>query len=105
VGASQQREWAFEAEFAAAQQRARTSAQQAYGRMRVAESALEALAQETDAARSNYEQAEARFRAGLGTSTELADAEALRLDAEVQQAVGDFELATARSQLKRVMGE
>ena len=105
VGASQQREWAFEAEFTAAQQRARTSAQQAYGRMRVAESALEALAQETDAARSNYEQAEARFRAGLGTSTELADAEALRLDAEVQQAVGDFELATARSQLKRVMGE
>jgi outer membrane protein len=103
--ASQQREWASAAELAAAQQRARTSAQQVYRRTRVAESALEALAQAAEAARANYEQAEARFRSGMGTSTELADAEALRLDAEVQQAVGGFELATARAQLARVMGD
>jgi outer membrane protein len=105
VGASQQREWALDAEFAAAQQRARTSAQQVYRRTRVAESALEALAQAADAARANYEQADARFRSGMGTSTELADAEAIRLDAEVQQAVGGFELETARAQLTRVMGD
>jgi outer membrane protein len=105
VGASQQREWALDAELAAAQQRARTSAQQVYRRTRVAESALEALAQSAEAARANYEQADARFRSGMGTSTELADAEAVRLDAEVQQAVGGFELATARAQLARAMGD
>jgi len=105
VGASRQREWAYNAELASAQQKARTLAQQVYRRTRIAESALEALAQAAVAARANYDQADARFRAGLGTSTELADAEALRLDAEVQQAVGGFELATARAQLARVMGD
>jgi outer membrane protein len=105
VGASKQREWAYDAELASAQQKARTTAQQVYRRTRVAQSALEALAQAAVAARANYEQADARFRAGMGTSTELADAESIRLDAEVQQAVGRFELATARAQLSRVMGE
>jgi outer membrane protein len=103
--ASQQREWAFDAELAASQQRTRTIAQQVYRRVQVAQAALLALAKATEAARSNYDQAEARFRAGMGTSTELADAEALRLDAEVQEAVGGFELATARAQLSRSMGE
>ncbi|HEY5956727.1 MAG TPA: TolC family protein, partial [Polyangiaceae bacterium] len=103
--ASQQREWALDAELEATRQRARTAAQQAYRRVRVAESALVALAEAAVAARANYEQAEARFRAGMGTSTELADAEALRLEAEVQQAVGGFELATAHAQLTRVMGD
>jgi outer membrane protein len=105
VGASKQREWAYDAELASAQQKARTTAQQVYRRTRVAESALDALAEAAVAARANYEQADARFRAGMGTSTELADAESIRLDAEVQQAVGRFELATARAQLSRVMGE
>ena len=105
VGASKQREWAYDAELASAQQKARAAAQQVYRRTRIAQSALEALAQAAVAARANYEQAEARFRAGMGTSTELADAEAIRLDAEVQQVVGRFELATARAQLSRVMGE
>jgi len=105
VGASKQREWTYNAELASAQQKARTLAQQVYRRTRIAESALEALAQAAAAARANYDQADARFRAGMGTSTELADAEAIRLDAEVQQAVGGFELATARAQLARVMGD
>ena len=105
ASASRQREWAYEAEIAAAQQRAVAAAQQAYRRTRVAESALDALAQAAEAARANYEQADARFKAGLGTSTELADAEAIRFEAEVQQAVGGFELATARANLTRVMGD
>lgn len=105
ASASRQREWAYVAEIAAAQQKALAAAQQVYRRTRVAESALEALAQAAEAARANYAQADARFRAGLGTSTELADAEALRLEAEVQEAVGHFELATARANLARVMGE
>jgi outer membrane protein len=105
AGASRQREWAYDAEIAAAEQRALTAAQQVYRRTRVAEAALEALAQAAVAARANYEQADARFRAGMGTSTELADAEAIRLEAEVQEAVGHFELATARANLARVMGD
>lgn len=105
ASASRQREWAYDAEIAAAKQKALAAAQQVYRRTRVAESALEALAQAAEAARANYAQADARFRAGLGTSTELADAEAIRLEAEVQEAVGHFELATARANLARVMGD
>lgn len=104
VSASKQREWEYQAAIAAAEQRARTSAQQAYRRTRVAQSALSALSRAAEAARANYAQAEARFKAGLGTSIELADAEAIRLEAEVQEAVGGFEFATARAQLERVMG-
>ena len=103
--ASRQREFAYSAQVAAAQQRAVAAVDQMYRRTRVAQSALDALAQATEAARSNYAQADARFRAGLGTSLELADAESIRLEAEVQQAVGGFELATARANLTRVMGE
>lgn len=105
ASASRQREWAYDAEIAAAKQKALAAAQQVYRRTRVAETALVALAQATEAARANYEQADARFRAGLGTSTELADAEAIRFESEVQQAVGGFELATARANLARVMGD
>ncbi len=105
ASASRQREWAYDAQIAAAKQKALAAAQQFYRRTRVAETALEALAQAAEAARANYAQADARFRAGLGTSTELADAEALRLEAEVQEAVGGFELGTARAQLARVMGD
>ena len=105
ASASRQREWTYDAEIAAAQQRALAAAQQVYRRTRVAESALDALAQAAEAARANYEQADARFRAGLGTSTELADAEAIRFEAEVQQAIGGFELATAHANLARVMGD
>lgn len=105
VSASRQREFAYDAEVAAAQQRAVAAADQVYRRTRVAQIALDALAQAAAAAKANYDQADARFRAGLGTSLELADAEAIRLEAEVQEAVGGFELATARANLARVMGE
>jgi outer membrane protein TolC len=103
--ASRQREWAYDAELAATQQRTRSNAQRAYRRARIAESTLGALAQAAEAAKANYEQAEARFQAGMGTSTELADAESIRLEAEVQQVIGGFELATARAELSRVMGD
>ncbi len=105
ISASKQREFAYYAEVTAAEQRAVAAADQVYRRTRVAQVALDALAQAAAAARANYDQADARFRAGLGTSLELADAEAIRLEAEVQEAVGSFELATARANLARVMGE
>jgi outer membrane protein len=65
---------------------------------------LEALQDALRAAEANDAQAEARFKSGLGTSVELADAEALRADAEIQLAVGRFEAARARARITRLMG-
>jgi outer membrane protein TolC len=58
-----------------------------------------------EAARANYAQADARYKSGLGTSVELADAEALRTDAEIQLALGQFELARARASFGRAIAE
>jgi outer membrane protein len=71
----------------------------------IARAALPALQQGVDAARANYAQADARFRAGLGTAVELADAEALRADAEIQLALGVFDLARARAAFGRAIAE
>ena len=71
----------------------------------MARESLPALAPELEAARANDAQADARFKAGLGTSVELADAEALRTDAEIQLALGQFELAHARAAFGRAIAE
>ena len=73
--------------------------------MNVARTALPGFRRAVEAARANYAQADARFRSGLGTSVELADAEALRTDAEIQVALGEFQLARARSQFGRAISE
>ena len=44
-------------------------------------------------------------KAGLGTGVELADAETLRTDAEIQFALGRFEVARARAALGRAIAE
>jgi len=77
----------------------------AYVEVAVARDALPSLRHELEAARANYDQADARFKAGLGTSVELADAEALRIDAEIQLAIGTFELAKARAAFGRAIAE
>jgi outer membrane protein len=79
--------------------------EQAYVSLEVASAALVSLARAIDAAHANYAQAEARFKAGLGTSLELADAEAVRTDAEIQLAVGRFDVLRARAALTRFMAE
>ncbi len=81
------------------------SVEQAYVGVVVARQALPALQHELEAARANYAQADARFKAGLGTSVELADAEALRTDAEIRLALGVFELAKARASFGRAIAE
>lgn len=78
---------------------------EAYVAVDVARAALPGLRRSVDAARANYEQADARFRAGLGTSVELADAEAVRTDADIQLALGEFELARARAAFGRTIAE
>jgi outer membrane protein TolC len=71
----------------------------------LARRALPSLQREVEAAQANYAQADARFKAGLGTSVELADAEALRTDAEIRRAMGVFELAKARASFGRALAE
>lgn len=79
--------------------------QQAYGAVVVARTMLPGLHHAVEAAHANYAQADARFRAGLGTSVELADAEALRTDAEIRFALGQFDIARARAAFGRTIAE
>ena len=78
---------------------------QAYVHVQVARSALSALDNAVLAARANYDQADARFRAGMGTAVELADAETIRTEAEIQLALGQFELARSRAEFGRTIAE
>ena len=105
VRALHAREHALADEVEVARQRAFSRTRQAYQGVAIADAALGALENSVRAARANHEQAEGRFRAGLGTATELADAETLRLDAEVERAIGRFQAATARAELERAIAD
>lgn len=73
--------------------------------MAVSRDVLPSLQHELEAARANYAQADARFKAGLGTSVELADAEGLRIDAEIRLAIGLYDLEKARAAFGRAIAE
>jgi outer membrane protein TolC len=88
-----------------AKQQLREDVQANYDRVEVARRTVPALQHALEAARANYAQADARFKAGLGTSVELADAEALRTDAEIQLALGVFDLERARAAFGRTIAE
>jgi outer membrane protein len=103
--ASRAQEQVRSAELELARERDVAAVQQAYVAVKMATAALDALERALDAAQRNYEQADARFRGGLGTVVELADAEALRVDADIQLALGHFKLARARALLGRTMAE
>jgi outer membrane protein len=96
---------AARADAAALSQQETAAVQQAYVALEVARAALGSLARAVEAARANYAQAEARFKAGLGTSLELADAETVRTDAEIQLAIGQFESSRARAVIGRLIAE
>jgi outer membrane protein len=76
-----------------------------YTSYEVARKALPGLEQSVTASRANYEQADARFRAGLGTAVELADAEDLRASSEINLSLGQFDLARARAAFGRAIAE
>jgi outer membrane protein TolC len=76
-----------------------------YEKVRVARSAVVALQNSVVAARANWQQADARFGAGIGNAVELADAEAVRTDAEIQLALGEFDLEQARAAFGRAIAE
>ena len=86
-------------------QQVAAAVEQAYVSVAVARDALPLLRHELEAAQANYAQADARFKAGLGTSVELADAEALRAEAEIRLAIGIFDLAKARAAFGRAIAE
>jgi outer membrane protein len=88
-----------------AKQRATIAVRDALVDARVADDAIASLQESADAARANDEEAEARFKGGVGTSVELADAEALRTDAEIQLAVGTFEQFRTRAILNRAVAK
>jgi outer membrane protein len=79
--------------------------QQGYVSFEISEATLGSLRHVVEAGLANYAQAEARFKAGLGTSLELADAETVRTDAEIQLAVGQFNARRARAILTRLIAE
>jgi outer membrane protein TolC len=103
--ASRDREEVRRAEVDLVRQQQAAGIEQAYVGVGVAASALTALEHAVEAARANYNQADARFKGGLGTIVELADAEAVRTDAEIQLALGKFELARTRAILGRLIAE
>ncbi len=82
-----------------------TAIQQAYLAFGVARSTLPALERALEAARANYDQADARFKSGLADAVELADAEALRSQAEIDLIVGRFDLARTRVAFGRTIAE
>lgn len=92
-------------EMEVARQQLVANVQQRYVMVQVTRSALPGLEQAVKAAHANYAQADARFKSGLGTSVELADAEALRASTEIDYAVGIFDLARARAAFGRAIAE
>ncbi len=80
-------------------------AQRAVLELSAAERALPGLAAALRAARANHAQAEARYAAGLGTTLELADSEALLTNAELGLAIGKFAVRRARAVLARSLGK
>jgi outer membrane protein TolC len=103
--ASQQVEEVRKEELGIARLRLDVGVQQAWLQAHLADEAIPALQRSAEAARANQDQAQARFGAGLATTIELAEAEDLRVQAEIQLAVGRFEQARARAQLNRAIAE
>lgn len=103
--ASEAQETALRATVDAYKLQLTANVQRAYITVQVARDALPGLERSYTAAVANYAQADARFKAGLGTAVELADAEALRTDTEIQLALGRFDLAKARAAFDRAVAE
>lgn len=92
-------------EIDAAREAQLAAVRQSFVEVQTERSALVALQNAVVAARANYEQADAHFRAGIGTAVELADAEAVRTDADIQLAIGEFNVAKARAAFGRLIAE
>jgi outer membrane protein TolC len=103
--ASRAEEQVRRAEIGVVRESETAAVREAFVAVSVSRAALPGLRRAVEAARANYDQADARFRSGLGTSVELADAEAVRTDADIDLALGEFELARARAAFGRAIAE
>jgi outer membrane protein len=103
--ASRAREQVQREEIGSVQEAWRVNIREAYAAVAVARTILPGLHRAVDSARANYAKADARFKSGLGTSVELADAEGLRAEAEIRLALGEFELARTRAAFGRAIAE
>lgn len=91
------------ADLAVLTQQERAAVQETYVILEVSQAALVSLDHAVQAAHANYAQAEARFKAGLGTSLEIADAETLRTESEIQLALGRYDVHRARAVLAQAL--
>lgn len=98
---SRERELAATSEAELARRTQQALIRTTYEEASVAHETLEAAERGATAASANWDQAEHRFGVGLGTSTELADAQALRAEADIQLAIAKFQSARARAALDR----
>lgn len=78
--------------------------QRSYVDVLAAQKTLPGLVAAVTAGRANLDQAQARFKAGLGAIIDVTDAETLLVNAELNLAVGQFNVARAAAQLARSLG-
>lgn len=102
--AARERERVAQAEVEVVRRAMTLEVQRAHLELTAAQQILPGLTATVTAGRANLEQAEARFRAGLGTIVELADAEALLVNAELELAIGAFTLERSRARFDRALG-
>jgi outer membrane protein TolC len=105
VEASRARETAFRMELEGLRVSQVGVARQAHRMVEVSALAVDAVERSVVAARANYEQAEARFKAGLATTVEVSEAETFRAEAEAQLAVTRFDVLKANATLRRATGQ
>lgn len=105
AAASRAREQSLGAETDFVLRAQRTLIRNAHREAVVARETLGAAERAAEAARANWDHAEHRFAVGLGTSTELADAQALRTEAEIQLAIAKFQTGRARAALERAAAQ
>lgn len=102
---SQAQEAVLRHEIDAQKRQVLTQIARAHQSVLIARDALRALRSSASAARQNYDQASARFRSGLASSIELADAEALRTESDISLAIGRFEVARSRALFQRALAQ
>jgi outer membrane protein len=100
--AARAREAAAAIELEALRDRVLAEARAVRTRADVEQRSLPSLEAALRAAEAAEREADARFRAGLGTLVELVDAESLRVSAEVALAAARFDARRARAVLERV---
>lgn len=102
--ASRSREHVEQAAIDIARREIVLTVQRSYLDLVAAQKTLPGLLARVAASKANLDQAEARFRAGLGNIVELTDAEALLVTSQLELAVGQFNVARAAAQLARSLG-